>query len=315
VSALTQGNETPGPAPAAPLKDNDTRLLTDSVSEIFAFLREAWQLGQRCALVTLVEIVGHTARPLGTHMAVREDGNSCGFVSGGCVEGAVTGEALAAIAAGADRLCRFGKGSPFFDIVLPCGGGLCLSIHVLRSAEGIIAILDGFAARRPRSLVYDPAGQSLSVRDGAARTGWRDGRFLIVYRPPLRVLLSGTGLEAVRFAAIASGAGVEVIHLAANRAFPDADAATAIVLMHHDIEGELPVLRRALQGNAFYIGCLGSRRTHAVRASKLMRDGFTAAQLDRIHAPIGLFGPARDARSIAVSVLAQILALSGQPSD
>ncbi|NKC23026.1 XdhC/CoxF family protein [Ochrobactrum oryzae] len=55
------------------------------------------------------------------------------------------------------------------------------------------------------------------------------------------------------------------------------------------------------------MGCLGSRRTHALRCAALTEDGFSQEQIDRISAPIGLFGPARDARSLAVSILAEIM--------
>lgn len=93
--------ELPVPQPA---------LLTDDAAEILAFAREGLRSGLRCALVTLVEIRGGAARSLGAHMAVREDGLFCGFVSGGCVEAGVAAEALEAIRAGCDRRLILGRG-------------------------------------------------------------------------------------------------------------------------------------------------------------------------------------------------------------
>lgn len=281
-------------------------LSTDRPIDIFRFLRDAMASGHRCALVTLVEIIGGAARALGAHMAVRDDGAYCGFVSGGCVEAAVAREAVEAIREGADRMRRYGEGSPYFDIALPCGGGVSLSIHVVRDMTPIDAVLLAMTERRSIGLVYRPKDSGLSV--GAAEpTGWRDDAFLSALRPEPRILLSGRGLESRSLATIAGAAGLEVIEAARSAVDWPADADSAVVLLHHDIDQELPALKAALRSDAFYVGCLGSRRTHVRRVERLLREGFTDQEIGRIRAPIGLFGPARDARSIAVSVLAEIL--------
>ncbi|UOK73376.1 XdhC family protein [Ancylobacter polymorphus] len=281
-------------------------LLTDRPADIFRFLRDAMIEGRRCALVTLVEIIDGASRALGAHMAVSEDGSYCGFVSGGCVEAAVAREALEAISTGSDRVCRLGKGSPYFDIVLACGGGIRLTIHVLRTPDCLDAVLAAMAARKSIGLAYDPHRQTLSL-DEAPTTGWHDGSFTSVYRPDPQILLSGTGLESLSLTKAARAVDLDIVQADADLVYSSADRDTAIVLLHHDIEKELPVLRSALRSEAFYIGCLGSRRTHARRREILQQQGYSSEQLQRIHAPIGLFGPARDARSLAVSVLADIL--------
>lgn len=282
-------------------------ILTDRSADIFGFLREALAAGHRCALVTLVEIIDGASRALGAHMAVCDDGRYCGFVSGGCVEAAVAREALYAISEETDRLCRFGKGAHYFDIVLPCGGGICLTIHVLKKADTIDIVLDALTQRRPIGLIYDPRRQQLSIHHDPSPAGWRNSLFLTAYRPDPRILLFGKGLEGRTFASIASSAGLDVIPAEPNSISTFADAETAIVLLHHDVDQELPVLRFALRTDAFYIGCLGSRRTHDRRKDLLRQEGYSPEQLDRIHAPIGLFGPAREARFVAVSVLAEVL--------
>lgn len=288
-------------------KDVQLAILTDRPADIFAFLHEALVKGHHCALVTLVEIIDGASRSLGTHMAVCDDGRYCGFVSGGCVEAAVAREALHAIFEGTDRLCRFGKSSPYFDIALPCGGGICLAIHVIRNVDIVVYVLDALARRRAVGLTYDSERQQLSAHDGASPAGWHGGSFVTGYRPDPRILLSGQGIENRTFASIASSSGIEIIHADAALVSSVVDEETAIVLLHHDVYRELPVLRLALHTDAFYIGCLGSRRTHVHRRDLLQREGYAPEQLDRIHAPIGLFGPAREARSVAVSVLAEIL--------
>ncbi|BBU63294.1 lipoprotein [Methylosinus sp. C49] len=281
-------------------------LSTDRPIDIFRFLRDATASGHGCALVTLVEIVGGAARGLGAHMAVRDDGAYCGFVSGGCVEAAVAQEAVDAIREGADRMRRYGEGSPYFDIVLPCGGGVLLAIHVVRDRAPIDDVLRAMTERRSIGLVYRPKDSELSV-GAAAPTGWRDDAFLSMLRPEPRILLSGRGLESRALTTIAAAAGLEVVEAARSAVDWSTDADSAVVLLHHDIDQELPALKAALRSDAFYIGCLGSSRTHVRRIERLRREGFTAQDISRIRAPIGLFGPARDARSIAVSVLAEIL--------
>jgi xanthine dehydrogenase accessory factor len=79
--------------------------------------------GRRVALVTLVGIEGTTSRSIGTQMAVADDGRSIGPLSGGCIEAAIVAEARDALRAGAARVVRFGVGSPYIDVRLPCGGG------------------------------------------------------------------------------------------------------------------------------------------------------------------------------------------------
>lgn len=281
--------------------------LTDRPREILDFALQAAASGMGCAFVTLVEIVGGAARALGANMAVRGDGGFCGFVSGGCVEAAVAAEAVAALAAGRDRQVRFGKGSPFFDIVLPCGGGLGLAIHVLRDPAPIAAVLESLSARVPARLLHDPVHETLQMARGAGVTGWSDGVFCTSYRPDLRLFLIGQGLEAQAFARLAQAAGLEIVQGPGDDLAAIPDAHSAVVVLRHDVENEIGLLRRALQSDAFYIGCLGGRATHARRTALLRAAGVAEDQIARIHAPIGLFGPARDAAAIAASVLAEVL--------
>ncbi|MBP9049035.1 MAG: XdhC family protein, partial [Tabrizicola sp.] len=84
------------------------------------------------------------------------------------------------------------------------------------------------------------------------------------------------------------------------------DARTAIVTLTHDPKLDDPAIRFALNSPAFYLGCLGSTRTHAKRVERLTEAGFTPDQIARIHAPVGLDIGARTPAEIAVSILAQI---------
>ena len=94
------------------------------------------------------------------------------------------------------------------------------------------------------------------------------------------------------------------------------DARTAIVTLTHDPKIDDPGLRAALASEAFYIGCLGSRRTHAARCDRLREAGFGDAELTRIHGPVGLDIGARTPAEIAISILAQMIAIErkGRPA-
>lgn len=285
--------------------------LTDDSLDVLRFAADAFAGGVATVLVTLVEIRGGAARPLGAHMAVREDSLYCGFVSGGCVERAVAFEALDVIALGGDRQMRYGQGSPYIDIVLPCGGGITLSLHRLRCAQPLWAVLAAAEQRRPAGLRYDPAQQTLQSLAHGVGTGWKGQRFEVGYRPCTRVLILGRSAEAEVTARLAQAAGYEV-H-ASDGAEPGAlsaliDADTAVVLLFHDLDRELPILQAALAAMPFYIGALGSHRTHQVRVRTLAGLGYLAQDIARIKAPIGIFPKARDAGSLALSVLADVAA-------
>ncbi|MBY3222599.1 XdhC family protein [Rhizobium laguerreae] len=281
---------------------------TDDPAELLRFATDAHCLGA-AALATLVEIRGGAARTLGAHMAVAADGRFCGYVSGGCVEAAVAAEALLAMKDGRDRTIKLGEGSPFFDIVLPCGGGISIAIHVLKDVGAIQHVLDRLGQRQAAGLVYSPARQTLISADPPLRTCWSEGDFLTVYRPRTRVVLSGQALEAQAVARLAEASGYDVIIRGRGERVADTiDPFTAVVLLHHDIDAEAAILEAALHSPGFYIGALGSTRTHHRRVERLTAMGFRRDNIGRIKAPIGMFGPTRDATSLALSVLADIAA-------
>ncbi|MBY5827570.1 XdhC family protein [Rhizobium leguminosarum] len=294
---------TPLPAPV------QARMSDDS-SEILRFALECFDRGE-VAIATLVDIRGGAARSLGSLVAVAVDGSYCGYVSGGCVEAAVAFDALLAIAEGQDRTVMFGQGSPFFDIALPCGGGITVAIHVLRDISAIRLVLERLERRQPVGLRYAPSNQSLVAVDPPVQSDWFEDEFLSVYLPRTRILISGRSLEARATARCATILGYDVIRIENGTHYVAKmiDAFTAVVLLHHDLEAEAPLLGLALSSPAFYIGALGSMKTHSKRAELLTRSGFARTDIDRIKAPIGLFGPARDSTSLALSVLADIAAM------
>jgi xanthine dehydrogenase accessory factor len=284
---------------------------TDSPVDILTFAASAVQRGG-AALATLVEIRGGAARALGAQVAIAADGGFVGYVSGGCVETAVAAEALHAIAEGRDRFVKFGEGSPFFDIVLPCGGGITISIHILRGDEVLRTVLRELAERRSVALSYSSRAQTLAPCNAHVQTSdWQGAEFVSVYHPQTHLLISGQmeEVEAVRRLAEAAGYAVS---LSGPHKSPSGqnshliDPFTAVVLLHHGLDLEADLLNEALISSAFYIGALGSTRTHKRRVERLRATGVSSEDCNRISAPIGLFGPTRDATTLALSILAEI---------
>ncbi|WP_018897903.1 XdhC family protein [Rhizobium sp. 2MFCol3.1] len=282
----------------------------DTPADILSFAVGAWHQGKRVALATLVDIRGGAARALGAHVAISGDGRFCGYVSGGCVEAAVAAEALQAMEEGRDRIAHFGDGSPFFDIVLPCGGGISVAIHVVRDVAPLEAVLGRLEAREAAGLRYCHERQSLAIAEVPSRPGPQGADFLTVYRPLTRVVISGRGAEAEAVARMAAASGwvVERTDDARFTKSVPLDGFTACVLLHHDLDAEQGMLDIALRSPSFYIGALGSTRTHRRREEMLWAAGHSKADIARIKAPIGMFGPTRDAQSLAISVVADIAA-------
>lgn len=158
------------------------------------------------------------------------------------------------------------------------------------------------------------------------------GRYFIqVHNPPLRLLIVGAVHIAQALAPMAAltGYGVTVIDprrafatdsrfpdMAKSSAWPDEamgelkpDRRTAVVTLTHDPKLDDPALEAALRSDAFYIGALGSRKTHASRLARLKAVGFDDATLARIHGPVGLSINAESPAEIAVSIMAQITAV------
>lgn len=182
------------------------------------------------------------------------------------------------------------------------------------------------------------AAADAAQRDDRSRTiETGDGRrlFLHVFNPPLRLLVVGAVHIAQSLAPIASVAGYAVTVIdprgsfATSDRFPDVamtddwpddalaalkpDARTAIVTLTHDPKLDDPALHSALRSGCFYIGSLGSRRTHASRVERLKQAGFDAAQIARIHGPIGLDIGASSPAEIALAIMGEITAALRRP--
>ncbi|WP_310533347.1 XdhC family protein [Novosphingobium sp.] len=296
---------------------------------VLSYLQNAAGRGERTALIVLTAVEGGAARGTGTLMGVSEAGDWCGSLSGGCTEAAIAGEARRVIAGSKAEVLRIGAGSPLIDIRLPCGSGIDLLIVPQPDSAAIAEAVESLDVRQPAILAAGTDGAlALHAADAEARTGWHDATFHLRLDPPLRLVIAGHGeeVEALARQTGAWGALVEVItpdeRLASQpRATPlktptspvplDLDPWTALVLLFHDHDWEVPLLARALPQDSLWIGAMGSRATHARRLVALAEAGVPADQAAAIHGPIGLIPSARDPETLALSVLAEVVAAYG----
>ena len=177
--------------------------------------------------------------------------------------------------------------------------------------------------------VVDRARQSLDEQRSVAAE-MQGSRYIIrAYVPPVRLFVVGAVHIAQALLPMAALAGFQV-HLidpreafGADKRFPgidvihqwpdqaiaalSPDSSSAVVTLSHDPKIDEPALQVALESDAFYIGALGSRKTHAARVSRLSAAGIDADTLTRIHAPVGLALGGRGPAEIAVAILAEII--------
>src|SRR5262249_1431008 len=303
--------------------------------------------GRTVALATVVRTWGSAPCPAGSQLAVSDDGAFGGSVSGGCIEGAGIHEAMATMGDGTPRLLEFGVtnqmgGGGRVACGCPVREACVDQLRDDRRAKRLVVLMTKRRAGEQRLLARRgtaPGGVSAPLFDAAritaacdeASTVEEDGAtiFLQPFNPPLRLILVGAVHIAQPLARMAALAGFAVVVVDPRSAFATAerfpgverstewpdralealapDGRTAVVTLTHDPKLDDPALDVALRSSAFYVGCLGSRKTHASRRERLERRGFSGADLDRLHGPVGLRINARSPAEIAVSILAEII--------
>jgi len=297
--------------------------------------------GEGAALATVIETWGSAPRPVGSQLAVSGTGRMAGSVSGGCVEGAVVEEALAALKDGRSRLLTFGvSDADAFAVGLACGGTIRVIVEPVGGRLGAAVLADLVTARAERkplacltnlddwSVRLSPPTDALAARFRGDQSGVDGAEFIAIHNPPLRLVAVGAVHIAQALVPMAESCGYDCLIVDPRSAFgspdrfpgraisndwPDAalktfaiDARTAVVTLTHDAKLDDPALGVALGSEAFYIGCLGSTRTHARRMERLAQAGFGAEALARLHAPVGLAIGARSPAEIALSIMAEI---------
>lgn len=205
---------------------------------------------------------------------------------------------------------------------------VALATLLASGEEGLVYYdsASGDLAKRPtviaaaRDALHDDKSRTVSTPDGDV--------FVHVFNPPLRMVLVGAVHIAQPLSRMASVGGYDVFVVDPRQSFAtadrfpgvtivdewpddgvrslDLDRRTAVVTLTHDPKLDDPALGVAIRSPAFYIGALGSQRTHAKRIERLRAEGFTEGEIGRIHGPVGLSLGAVSPAEIAVSILAQV---------
>lgn len=302
----------------------------------------AWhEAGRGAVLATVVETWGSAPRRVGAQLVIAGDGEMQGSVSGGCVEGAVVLEAAEALEKGTQVMLEYGvSDGDAFAVGLACGG----TIRILVEPVGSVLPVDLLRALTEARAARTPVAYEANLKTGTrrlTREGYRDrfamdksgiepegDVFVAIHNPPLQLIIVGAVHIAQALVPMARVAGYDISVVDPRGAFgsqarfpgerivadwPDealkeigVHSRTAVVLLTHDPKLDDPALQIALRSDAFYIGALGSKRTHASRLERLAEAGLEPHQIGRIHGPIGLDIGASGPPEIAVAILAEM---------
>ncbi len=282
--------------------------------------------GEPCALVVVTSTEGGAVRAPGALMAVNET-DLFGYISGGCIDEDVALQAREAMVTNTPKALRYGAGSPFVDLPLPCGGAIDVLIVPNPDARVIQSAATALTDRRNVALRFESNGR---IAEDATMPQTSGQAWHFDYAPKLKLRIAGRGADPLALATIAQAAGygvhlqcvdeedlaaaktagvscIEKLDTPSALSSPQDDPWTAFVLMFHDGSWEVPLLQQALSGDAFYVGAVGSKRTHTIRRDRLMEAGCSADDIERVSGPIGLVPSLRDASMLAVSTLAEIV--------
>lgn len=291
---------------------SETRQSTDLPRNVQADpLTAARQDPKDCVLAVITAVHGTGWRRPGAMMCLWPDCIMEGQLTGGCIEADLALRAGDVLDGGRPLTLRYGAGSPFFDIRLPCGGGLDITLFPLTDTRALADLECLCRARAAAGLRFRPDGEILL--DLTAPSGW-DGADFVVQRPPeIQFLVFGGGEEARFFTRLARSAGYGVVQGEAGDRdlLLLADERTAVLTFSHEHEAEVGIIASALRGPAFHVGALGSHRIAEQRLALLQAAGIDRDLLARLRAPVGLIPSMRDPRGLAISILAEIIALEG----
>lgn len=303
------------------------------MDKIFHSLAQWHQKGHKVSLAVVTKTWGSAPRRIGSLMAIADDGRFEGSVSGGCVEGEVIAEASRLAHSGGSKLLSFTVSSEqAWSVGLACGGQIeILVMGLVGDIEKTAKILlKAIAARQTGYLQFNRKNGKFGFTEGACQGNivCSEAELQLPVLPKKRLMIVGAVHIAQHLAPMAIDTGYDVTIIDPRAAFtekrtfggaklvedwPDEyfkkhplDTHTALVTITHDPKIDDAALFVALKSDAFYIGCLGSKKTHAARMGRLERQNIPAKTLSRIHGPVGLAIGAQNPAEIAISILAEI---------
>jgi xanthine dehydrogenase accessory factor len=297
---------------------------------------EAWRAaGHRVTFGTIVRTWGSAPRPVGSLVVVRDDGQVVGSVSGGCVEDDLIDKVRAGSIA-RDRPQHVTYGVTNEEATrwgLPCGGTLELVMEPVTEKSRFGELLQTIERQQLVRRRLEMASGEVAMAPGGGEDVLEfDGKVLVtVHGPRWRLFLIGAGqltrylAEMARMldyqvrvvdprAEYADGWDVKGVSL--DRGMPDdvlaaanLDGHTAVVALTHDPKIDDLALMEALKSPAFYVGAIGSKKNNDARRERLREFDLSAAEIARLHGPVGLYIGSKTPPEIALAVLAEMTAV------
>ncbi len=312
----------------------------DSVDIEVLRTAEAWRKGgHKAALGTIVKTWGSAPRPVGAMVAIRDDGQIVGSVSGGCVEDDLVDkvkERLAAARKEETRPSLLTYGVTNEEATrwgLPCGGTLQLVLEPLTEKSGIAELLQKVESQQLVKRRVEMDSGRATLEPGR----WQDvlefdGRVLsAVHGPRWRLVLIGAGQLTRYLAEMARmldyhvvvvdpreeyAAGWDLASVPLDRGMPDdvvremnLDGHSAIVALTHDPKLDDLALMEALKSAAFYVGAIGSKKNNDARRERLRGFDVSDEEIARLRGPVGLYIGSKTPPEIAVAILAEMTAV------
>src|SRR4051812_48306327 len=308
----------------------------DSVDIEVLRTAEAWRSsGRKVALGTIVKTWGSAPRPVGAMVAIRDDGQIVGSVSGGCVEDDLVDKVKDRIAAAAKpEVVTYGiTNAEATRWGLPCGGTLQLVLEPLNEQSGLPQLLEQIGRQQLVKRRLDLDTGRATLEPGR----WQDvlefdGKVMSsVHGPRWRLVLIGAG-QLTRYLAemarmldyhvvvidpreeYANGWDLESVPL--NRGMPDdvvreleLDGHSALVALTHDPKLDDLALMESLKSAAFYVGAIGSKKNNDARRERLKEFDVSADEIARLRGPVGLYIGSKTPPEIAVAILAEMTAV------
>jgi xanthine dehydrogenase accessory factor len=291
--------------------------------------------GRKVALGTIVKTWGSAPRPIGAMVAVRDDGQVVGSVSGGCVEDDLVDKVKAKLVSWTrPELFTYGvTNEEATRWGLPCGGTLQLVMEPLSEQSGIGDLLKKIGSQQLVRRRLDMESGRATLEPGR----WQDvlefdGRLLsTVHGPRWRLVLIGAGQLTRYLAEMARmldyhvavidpreeyAAGWDLAAVPINRGMPDdvvreleLDGHSALVALTHDPKLDDLALMEALKSAAFYVGAIGSKKNNDARRVRLREFDLSAEEIARLRGPVGLYIGSKTPPEIAVAILAEMTAV------
>lgn len=308
--------------------------------KVLRALRDWRRDGRSALLATVVSTWGSSPRPVGSQLAIRDDGRLIGSVSGGCIEDDLLFQYLrqrpaAWGQAGSPQQVRYGiDAEEAHRFGLPCGGTLALLLE-FDPAPGMLEELVSTLERGQlacRRVDCHDGSSRIEVSDSPAELVFDGNTLRHTMGPDYRMLLIGAGMLAEYLATMAlfngfavticdprseylgswSVEGVRIVTDMPDDAVLDfrPDQRSCVIALTHDPKLDDLALLEAVASPAFYVGAIGSRRNSAARKDRMITHfGQTEESLARLRGPIGLYIGSKTPSEIAVSVMAEVLAV------